>query len=300
MTPVIDRMQNIGYNMPDIERQASFALRIINRDSSLLECDKNSILAAVLDCATVGLTLNPAEKFGYLIARWNGRRKVKECVFEPSYKGLAYLAIKDTNAKLINTQLVYENDDFVIDLSSNEKPVQKHTFHPLKRGEVIGVYVLTTMQDGTQIVEFMDIEQVHEIRSRSESWKAYEAGKLKTCPWVTDEGEMIRKTCIKRAVKYLTRDDDETDLNKAIDLDNRQYPAEWWQKDKIDQLLPTAAINDEHREQIYKMMDGYSYQQAFDMIDYLKDNQIEKSPVDRMGSKDLDGVIANAVNRPNT
>jgi hypothetical protein len=49
----------------------------------------------------------------------------------------------------------------------------------------------------------MTIEEAHAIRDRSSAWKSFQAGKSKTGgPWSTDEGEMIKKTCVKQAYKY--------------------------------------------------------------------------------------------------
>jgi hypothetical protein len=43
----------------------------------------------------------------------------------------------------------------------------------------------------------MTIEDAYAIRDRSAAWKAGKSG-----PWKTDEGEMIKKTCVKQAYKY--------------------------------------------------------------------------------------------------
>jgi recombination protein RecT len=53
----------------------------------------------------------------------------------------------------------------------------------------------------------MSIADVYAIRDRSEAWKAYTQNKSKTCPWVTDEAEMVKKTCVKQAAKYWPRRD---------------------------------------------------------------------------------------------
>jgi hypothetical protein len=56
--------------------------------------------------------------------------------------------------------------------------------------------------DGDYLTHSMPISKVYDIRDRSEAWKAYKKDKSKTCPWVTDEEEMIKKTCVKQASKY--------------------------------------------------------------------------------------------------
>jgi recombination protein RecT len=79
----------------------------------------------------------------------------------------------------------------------------KHTYQPFgERGNIIGVYVVVKTPDGDYLTHSMPISKVYDIRNRSEAWKAYEKDKSKTCPWVTDAEEMIKKTCVKQASKY--------------------------------------------------------------------------------------------------
>jgi recombination protein RecT len=55
---------------------------------------------------------------------------------------------------------------------------------------------------GDYLTHSMPLSKVYDIRDRSEAWKAYKKDSSKTCPWVTDEEEMIKKTCVKQASKY--------------------------------------------------------------------------------------------------
>ena len=52
----------------------------------------------------------------------------------------------------------------------------------------------------------------------SQPFKAWQAfiNKKKSCPWVTDEGEMVKKTCIKQAYKYWPKAGGGDKLEKAI------------------------------------------------------------------------------------
>lgn len=52
----------------------------------------------------------------------------------------------------------------------------------------------------------MSVDEVNAIRDRSSAWKAYKS-KGVSCPWVTDWGEMAKKTCVKRAYKFWPKTD---------------------------------------------------------------------------------------------
>src|SRR5690606_19073782 len=68
------------------------------------------------------------------------------------------------------------------------------------------VYVVVKTRDDDYLTPCMSSDGVYDVRNRSSAWKAGE-NKQKKCPWVTDEGEMIKKTVIKRAYKLWPKTD---------------------------------------------------------------------------------------------
>lgn len=155
-----------------------------------------SLKMAIYQLASVGLTLNPAKRQAYLVPYGGKKSKV---TFIPGYIGLVHLALETGNLKWVKAELVYKGDDFKYK-GPGEKP--HHEFNPFSesRGGIdnaIGVYCVTKTMDGDYLVDMMSRKEVYSIRSRSESFKS---GK-KIGPWFSDEGEMWKKTVIRRAEK---------------------------------------------------------------------------------------------------
>ncbi len=188
----------------NFEREAGFAIQALSKTDYSLQIAINarqSVIDAVTNIAAIGISLNPAKKQAYLVPR-DG----KICL-DISYMGLMDLAMATGAIKWAQAALVYATDAFA--LNGFDKPPQ-HTFNPFAsdRGAIVGVYVVVKTADGEYLTHTMTYEQCIGIRDRSQAWKSFKAGKAKTPgPWGTDEGEMIKKTCVKQAYKYWPKTD---------------------------------------------------------------------------------------------
>lgn len=181
----------------NFEREAEFAIQTITGNDysvKLAVQNRQSVVNAVTNIAAIGISLNPAKKQAYLVPR-DG----KICL-DISYIGLMDLAMNTGAIRWAQSELVYTSDNFA--LNGFDKP-PTHSYNPFSkdRGEVIGVYVVVKTADGDYLTETMSVDEVNAIRDRSSAWKAW-ISKQKSCPWVTDWGEMAKKTCVKRAYKY--------------------------------------------------------------------------------------------------
>lgn len=193
----------------NFDREANFAIQILEGNSYSLKValqNRQSVIDAVTNIASIGLSLNPAKKQAYFVPR-----KGKICL-DISYMGLMDLAMSTGSVRWGQAKLVYESD--VFELNGVDRP-PTHQSKPFAtdRGNVVGVYVVVKTADGDYLTHPMSIGEVMAIRDRSEAWKAYTKDKTKLCPWVTDPGEMTKKTCVKQAYKYWPKTDR---LEKAI------------------------------------------------------------------------------------
>ena len=272
--PIAKAMQDAGFNPERVKKEISFAIQIINKSPGLQKCSQQSLQAAVLNISNIGLSINPVAREGYLIPRWDSLNKCSVAVFDPSYIGLVKLLTDSGSVKSMLCQLVYSGDNFEVDLANNGNPViHKPELTRSKRGDVTGVYALATLIDGTRQVEYMSIEEVNEIRERSETYKAHKAGKIQSCTWITDAGEMTRKTVIKRIYKYLPRTDRMTQIDEAIAAYNSDFAISDAQAYYIESLVATSTLEDRQRGAIEMEVPVMSSSRATEVIEMLKANQ---------------------------
>lgn len=184
----------------------------INRNPKLAECDQGSFLTAMITAAQMGIA--PDGRNGHLIPRFSSKSGRTECTFQPDYKGLVGLVRKNENVADIYAEVVYENDSFKVTKGLHRDLI--HEQDPKKeRGAAIGAYAVIAYKDGTHSWEWMPKQDIENVRNRSDSWKAHVAKGYDT-PWKTDEGEMFKKTVLKRLIK-LADISQETSDRLAVD-----------------------------------------------------------------------------------
>lgn len=192
----------------NFEREAEFAMQILESNEYCLKVALNnraSVINAVKNIAAIGISLNPAKKQAYLVPRRPKAGQPIAICLDISYMGLIDLAVESGSIQWAQAKLVRENDTYESQ-GIDKPPVHKYNAFQsaLDRGQIIGAYVVAKTASGDYLTHEMAINEIHEIRNRSESWKSYEKEGKKS-PWVTDAGEMIKKTVIKQASKTWPR-----------------------------------------------------------------------------------------------
>jgi recombination protein RecT len=186
----------------------------ISRRPELQECSVPSLVQCVLSAAEYGHSLDGrmahAVKFNVKKKDANGKEHwVSEAVYMPDYKGLLDMARRHNCIKDGYAEHVHENDVFEYEIDNGK---YHHRWKPdlRDRGTYIGTFCLLVFHDGNYKVEYMTEAEVESVRQRS---KAKDSG-----PWVTDRGQMAKKTVIKRALKLYIAD---PEISELLDRDDR-------------------------------------------------------------------------------
>ena len=193
------------------ETELRFAIQAFEKNDSLAKVamnNQNSLRNAIVNVAAIGISLNPASKHAYLIPR-----KGVICL-DISYMGLLHLACSTGSIIWGQCKIVREKDEYQ---NNGIDKAPTHTYNAFMpeegRGLIVGAYCTVKTAQGDYLTEEMSIMDIFAIRDRSE---AYKSGK--SCPWITDEGQMIRKTVVKRASSYWPK---VQRLHDAIDMLNK-------------------------------------------------------------------------------
>lgn len=188
------RMKQLESALPkflNAERFLRTCYTAVLRNPKLLDCSKESLLSAMIEAAQLGL--EPILGKAALVPYDN------KVTFQPMFRGLIDIALRSDKISNITAHGVYEKDYFKIEYGTEETLVHRPYFEG-DRGEIIGAYTVWFFKDGTTTHLYMSKSDILKIRDRSPAWKAYKK-KGKLCPWNTDEGEMMKKTVIKRHSK---------------------------------------------------------------------------------------------------
>lgn len=195
------------------ERFARVVLTAVQQNPELLECDRKSLWGAAMKAAQDGLL--PDGRDGAMVVR-RAKGGGKAANWQPMIAGIRKKARNSGEISTWDAQVVRRGDNFQFQLG--DSPQINHSYDlSVERGDVVGAYSVALLKDGSRSFEVMSIGEIHAIRDRSDAWKAFKAGIIKTTPWSTDEAEMCRKTVARRHSKVLPMSSDLDDLVRRDD-----------------------------------------------------------------------------------
>jgi recombination protein RecT len=170
------------------EKEKQFAIQAFQGNKFLADTaakNQASLQNAIINIASIGISLNPANKHAYLVPR-DG----KVCL-DISYMGLLHLAMTSGSILWGQCKLVHDSDTYT---SNGLDKAPTHSYNPFgDRGAVVGGYCTVKTPQGDYLTDEMSLADIVKIQNSS---------KAKNGPWKTHFNEMARKTIVKHGSKY--------------------------------------------------------------------------------------------------
>ena len=190
--------------------ESQFAVQVLNKNAMLQQCAPQSIQESITNVAAIGLSLNPAYGYAYLVpdSIKSGSQWVKVCQLRVSFKGLVKIAVDSGAIKFVRAEIVKENDVFTYN-GPMAAPI--HQMNPFgDRGKVVGVYCIAKTPDGEHLTDVMGIDDINKIRAAAKQDGV----------WAKWFEEMAKKAIIKRASKQWPMGNGADRFNTAVAVVN--------------------------------------------------------------------------------
>lgn len=194
-------------NLVTWAEESQFAMQAISKNDKLAQCSPVTVQNAIINVAAVGLTLNPALGYAYLVPESEkdaSGKWVPMCNLRVSFKGLLKIATDSGSILWVKAEIVKAADKFTY-RGPCELPVHEMDAFG-DRGATVGVYCIAKTHQGDYLVDVMSAAEIKAIRGAAKQDNV----------WSKWPEEMAKKAIIKRASKQWPKTDREDRLDKAV------------------------------------------------------------------------------------
>ncbi len=256
------------------DRMARIALTTIRTNPKLLNCNIDSLMAAVMQAAQLGL--EPGLLGHCYIIPYKDQAQ-----FQIGYKGMIDLARRSGHIQSISAHEVYEND--YLKLKYGLEEILEHIPYHLREdkqfdepGEIKGFYMVAKFKDDGHQIHYMSKKEIDEHRDRSQNVQNAKRYKYKT-PWDTDYIEMAKKTVVRSAWKWLpisveiaqqVQASDETVKNQIAE-DMSEVPT-------IDTTYINLGNVEQEQTRQEQPTDKQGYPEMYEFLEHLEKLVVEK------------------------
>lgn len=274
---ITSAMPRIGITPESVARTA---LSAMYRSPKLMECHPLSVMRAIVEAASLGLTF--ALGRAYLVPFNNkvkdpvsGRESYRmEAQLIPGYQGLVDLVRRSAAVKSVIAAAVYQGDTFSYSIGLTEDKFEHVSIVEPDDKMLTHAYCIIRFLDGGYQPIVLTRRQIDAVRARS---KAKDFG-----PWVSDYAAMAIKTAVRRCTKLCPAS---IELVRALDLDDRYDAGE--AQDLATDLMPEEPIPgpEAPKSATAKVADKLKKQQGPEPVIDVKPEPEEKEPEPEDGNE---------------
>lgn len=172
----------------------------VQSNPAIMQCSTESVISSCKKAAQDGLIIDGREA---ALVPFKGTAQ-----YMPMLAGMLKKLRNSGELSTITAQIVCRNDPFKFNPAMDEVPNHSPDWFG-DRGDMIGVYAVARMKDGSSICEIMNLQEIEKVRAVSRS--------AQKGPWVDWYEEMAKKTVIRRLCKYLPSS---ADIDQMLDHDS--------------------------------------------------------------------------------
>lgn len=189
-----------NYNPANALKSAFFEMTNSASGNLLEKCSRESIANSLLNMAIQGLS--PAKKQCYFVPYG------QNLSMQRSYFGTQKVVKSLTNVEDIWATVIYEGDEFEIEIEGGRERIAKHTTSFLNRdNDIIGAYCIIKKSDGEEVLTVMTRKEIEASWSQSKNKSVQNKFPQ----------EMAKRTVINRAAKaFINTSDDSDALIQAV------------------------------------------------------------------------------------
>lgn len=189
-----------NYNPANALKSAFFEMTNSASGNLLEKCSRESIANSLLNMAIQGLS--PAKKQCYFVPYG------QNLSMQRSYFGTQKVVKSLTNVEDIWATIIYEGDEFEIEIKGGRERIAKHTTSFLNRdNDIIGAYCIIKKTDGEEVLTVMTRKEIEASWSQSKNKSVQNKFPQ----------EMAKRTVINRAAKaFINTSDDSDALIQAV------------------------------------------------------------------------------------
>jgi recombination protein RecT len=175
-------------------RFMALATRAVLDNPDLWECSTPSVLRALGAAAASGLPIDG--KMSSLVVRRPRAGKAGKPIatWDPSYRGMVYLALKSGHVKSVEAFAVHARDVFEVELGTDPKITHRPHLAG-DRGRVVAAYAVAVLKAGGIVREVLGAADLEHIKTTS---PAGDRG-----PWGAWPDRMSMKASMRRLLKRL-------------------------------------------------------------------------------------------------
>lgn len=255
-----------------------FFMQAVSRNDGLQDAvlkSPHSVVTAMLDLSSMGLSLSPALGQAYLVPQSMKKGSPPEVTAIPSYKGLETVILRDKIATSITTMLVYENDVFEYG-ATLDGPVLNFKMARADRGKLTGGFCLIRLSNGDKHVEWMDVKELDACQEAAMN----KAGGKSPPSWRGPfRPEMQKKCIVRRAIKHVGITNipekviESIDRDVAVDADEGDFTQLLGDADltAIREVLPELEASEQDQWMLRK-----AQAMGFDSIRDVSADEVDK------------------------